>query len=1345
MDFLKFKLAAAKLRKKPRFGYDPKADLSRPELTGLIPNERDYDLGTPSLSRRENVTIVAANHSAETSLTLQLNWRPWQDSGLSPKQLVTLASSLTLSLRGSVYHYEHIETYHPSVSSAREGRIVQYGSSDSNLKFIISSPYRRMRILFRGHMKLLTDSNDSNELTFVKLSLVLSPTGQIFDFYTQFDEDCFKRMHHDNKLRRSFEQTLTDLQFQDRHEQLIRATGECTIFKNKDNKTKEILFYFGFHARHFLPSLDDDANTATGDELQIKRILGYLINGQAFHVGSNQIGDDRLDFGYTSYEVGYATEPIEKPTVIDWTLITETCTKMELQVSGQGKTLNCVGERRFGNVFSIEMNDKPGSAWLFFNDSRLRDPEQLSVAIQKSYDELQQGMKSGLINAINLSNRVCDGSQKPLVVSIRDLVCTSSDLVGSKAASLALLRLFSSRESSFQVPDGVVLTRYAYDGLLDHNDSLRAEIDKLERLIGSGDVGNLKLACESLQALVEQAELPVILRKELLDRLVSDLGGGSEEGLNGLTLAVRSSSWGEDQEDMSAAGQLSTVLGVTGGLDSILKAVRSCFASKFNYANVEYKRQHGLEPNSPMAVVVQVMVECEKAGVMFTCDPTTGDDQIITVTANYGLGESVVSGQSEPDLILLRRSEADLKIEEIKLGQKSVIIDADSLKGNRSNQYDKSKCCLAEDEVLKLARCGLNVARYFQCQRDVEWGFKGNQLYLFQSRPITGLDRFSEHELIHESEQPSKAELEFSTRANIGEVMPYALTPFTLTCSIMFWNVSGDRLLNLIGGFGDRRFSPECTASVLQDSYHNLFQLRCSIMFPMQQSNPEMDMVLKSMEVAFFGHEIDEESKKAVAEASKGLTPPPHLFHGLRYEWLTLSYRISPMAKIMREKGVVAGLRRDVTSLKLATSYQENKMLGLLNQIKNIYRPYLNIWFNHIWLMMIAGNTNMALSRFLSKFIKDPVQLSTAVSKFLGLGSDAVSAEIPERINKMASIIKKKGQQERDRFLEMSTNEALDYIRNSDEELDREFKLFIEKFGHRCYDEFELAEKSWAENKELVVDMLKKNCRVDGAASEEGRSKRLADIDQVIESLNLELGKKDRLVLKHLLGPRCSLMVAARERTKDILIEFHDVLRQATRMLAAELRENKRIPDVELFYYFFYDEIEPLIREPQPGLVVQAGLRRSMFKKVFKEPWRFDEIIPGYHLIPNHLKPSKELAEQVANAPKLFGSTASYGRVQAKVCLVKGYQELAKVREGDILVTHSTDIAFSPVFPLVVGIVTEVGGLISHGAVVAREYGLPSILGIPEVTRILEDGEEIVLDADNGVIIRLSKGAKPEA
>lgn len=1302
MDLLRYKLLVNKECRIKRFDYNPQGDLTKPLITGLLPSESIFDIGTPNKNRHENTTIIASNSTSKTSIILRFKWRPNSDFNL-----ITCISELTFTTGDLSYHYEHIETYTPVESRVRPGRLLQYGSRGSQLKFFIFRPYNRMRILFSGQM--VASDGQSN---FVKLNIVLTCTGNIIDFKHQIDADCFRQMYEANKPSRSLDAALSDLGLIDRHEQLVKLSGDFII--NNDTKSKQQLSNWGFYIRQF----NEDKTSA----MTTKRIYGHLNNGQVFHIGNNQLDRDQIGYGFTCFHSSPDTIPIDKPAVIDWDSIDDKTKELEFQVNGQTKSFKCKAVRRNDSspFFDLEMNGKQGWVLIDSNDNidTLNDIE----SIKQSFDEYQDGLKSGRI-VQQVSHD--DAQTKPLIVGLDEEVASSSELVGSKASSLAQLSKYSRvTKTSFCVPGGIVLTRFAHALIIDNNEQLIGEIKKLEDQVGDGNLENLREACEALQKLVEMTTLPEQLKLELTASLTTRYG----DKLNSIAFAVRSSSWGEDEDDMSAAGQLSTLLNVK-GIDTIFGAVLSCFASKFTYANVEYKRQHGLPLTLPMAVVIQEMVLCDKAGVMFTCDPTTGDDSELLITANFGLGESVVSGQSEPDSIMLKMLDGKQIIKQMSVGTKSVIID-----GENPRDYDRSKCCLNNEEIFKLGECGVAVAKYYRCQRDIEWGYKEEQLYLFQSRPITGLEGFTETELIHECDVTSRAELEYVSRANVGEVMPYAITPMTLTYCVSSWATLGFRLYNKFISQGS--FHPGSMSDLIYDSYHMFFSLRCSRLFPSVPG--EKPLIFRAMEVAMFGHEIGNQPE--LMEASAGLDQPENPFQGFRFDLYVADLRLIPFHTVLKEKYKIQALKEKMTALKLATGYDENKLIGLYNQMAEIKEYNERGWFNHILMILLSNESNAALTELLSRYIKDPVKLFTAVAKILGNTRNVLSAEIPERIKKMSQMIEAKGKAEAVKFTQMSTQEAIDYLENGDDgDLSKQFGSFLEKFGHRGYNEFELSGERWGENKGVIVDMLKKNCSGNSEFESAGGEKRKwLTIDEVVESLGLKLNFIDECRLKKIIAPRCQTRVATREITKDILVEYVDRERMACRMLAKELRKNLRIPDEDLFFYMTYDELLPIIQAPQPSIVAQAIRRRNMFK-IFKEPWKFDEIFCTRDLIPNHLKPSKELDADVANAPKLYGTPASSGRVQAKVCLIDGYKELDRMRAGDILLTHSTDIAFSPIFPLCSGVITEVGGLISHGAVVAREYGLPSVLGIPNVTRILEDGEEIILDADEGAIIRLDK------
>ena len=217
---------------------------------------------------------------------------------------------------------------------------------------------------------------------------------------------------------------------------------------------------------------------------------------------------------------------------------------------------------------------------------------------------------------------------------------------------------------------------------------------------------------------VANYKLPDFIRREIEDKLRLTFN----EYENRL-FAVRSSGASEDSEDMSAAGQMTTFLGVK-GLENIYESVMKCWSSQFSHIAVEYKRGYGQLINSPMAVVIQEMVNCDSAGVMFTCDPITGDERVIEITANYGLGESVVSASAEPDTI---RLSVDIKsnslskkrsvkgIESKTIGAKKTLIRLDENGGTFEEEInDKNNCCISDDLILRLGVSGLEVTKIIE-------------------------------------------------------------------------------------------------------------------------------------------------------------------------------------------------------------------------------------------------------------------------------------------------------------------------------------------------------------------------------------------------------------------------------------------------------------------------------------------------------------------------------------------------------------------------------------------------------------------------------------------------------
>ena len=229
-----------------------------------------------------------------------------------------------------------------------------------------------------------------------------------------------------------------------------------------------------------------------------------------------------------------------------------------------------------------------------------------------------------------------------LVLGLSEENAKSVELSGGKGSSLAVLMTFRQElvkekyQNQFNVANGVVVTTNAYQTLLEEYKDLRQQINVLEK---SSEVpkDELKTKCENLVNSVSNHKLPEIIGKQIETKLKNTFNDFENK-----LFAVRSSGASEDSEEMSAAGQMTTYLGVK-GLENIKQSVMKCWSSQFSFIAYEYKRGYGQPINSPMAVVIQEMIGCESAGVMFTCDPITGDERVIEITGNYGLGEVLLS------------------------------------------------------------------------------------------------------------------------------------------------------------------------------------------------------------------------------------------------------------------------------------------------------------------------------------------------------------------------------------------------------------------------------------------------------------------------------------------------------------------------------------------------------------------------------------------------------------------------------------------------------------------------------------------------------------------------------
>ena len=266
----------------------------------------------------------------------------------------------------------------------------------------------------------------------------------------------------------------------------------------------------------------------------------------------------------------------------------------------------------------------------------------LCFVVEETFNEFEKAKNNLQTDSIYMKT-----TKKHLVVSLDENCAQLTELTGGKGSSLAQLKSISET-ADWQVPNAVIVTSDAYQAQKDSILNFSEKIESFEKQIACKD--NVERSCEEFVKWFSNTELNEMIKEALVEKMASEFGANWKEML----FAVRSSAASEDSAEMSAAGQMTTYLGVTGGLEALSGAIVRCWASQFAFVPVEYKRGYGQPIDSPMAVVVQAMVDCTAAGVIFTASPVDGDERLLTITSNFGLGESVVSASAEPDTFSLQ-------------------------------------------------------------------------------------------------------------------------------------------------------------------------------------------------------------------------------------------------------------------------------------------------------------------------------------------------------------------------------------------------------------------------------------------------------------------------------------------------------------------------------------------------------------------------------------------------------------------------------------------------------------------------------------------------------------------
>lgn len=345
------------------------------------------------------------------------------------------------------------------------------------------------------------------------------------------------------------------------------------------------------------------------------------------------------------------------------------------------------------------------------------------------------------------------------------------------------------------------------------------------------------------------------------------------------------------------------------------------------------------------------------------------------------------------------------------------------------------------------------------------------------------------------------------------------------------------------------------------------------------------------------------------------------------------------------------------------------------------------------------------------------------IAVILGSMSNVESANVPEMMQEIAGKIVSSSK--RDEFLKVDNDKAVGWMKENCIEVHKLFEAFMTRHGHRSINELDFIAVPWSSTPEQVIAMIKSNLRI--GATTGGMEKKTISNEEIMQNIKTPLGGIAKALLKFLL-PKCQRGVQNREETKSKLVFVVNEVRRAISYLGLKMVHEGLLPDRNLIFHLSTNEIRDLLATRDWKFVMKATRRQKMFVKL--NELKFSVLNFG---LPKPLE--RYSSKYVASGDVLVKGVPVCGGVyKGRACVCKNFAEAEKIQKGDILITYGTDIGWSPYFPILGGICTEIGGLISHGAVVAREYGLPCIVSASFATDIIKDGQIVTLNADEGTI-----------
>ncbi|PGU10200.1 phosphoenolpyruvate synthase [Bacillus cereus] len=861
------------------------------------------------------------------------------------------------------------------------------------------------------------------------------------------------------------------------------------------------------------------------------------------------------------------------------------------------------------------------------------------------------------------------------VLDFQEIEKTQLFLVGGKGLNLGEL----SNIQGIQVPEGFCVTTIGYEKAIERNKVFQTLLNQLA-MLKIEDRDQIGEVSKKIREGIMAVEIPV----DIVESVAHSLSRFGNE----YAYAVRSSATAEDLPYASFAGQQDTYLNII-GKENILQHIKKCWASLFTDRAVIYRMQNGFDHNQvSICVVVQKMVFPEASGILFTADPITSNRKVLSIDASFGLGEVLVSGLVSAD---------NYKIKEGEIVDKMIATKKIAMYGRKEGGTETKQIAvnqqfaqtLTDQQILQLARLGRQIEAYFGCPQDIEWCVVDDTFYIVQSRAITTL-----YPIPEVNDGGNHVYISVGHQQMMTDAMkPLGLSFFLLTTSAPMRKAGGRLFVDAT----QRLASPASRDYLINTLGKSDPLIRDALTIVIEREN-------------FIKLLPDDEKEKDLSKS----VPPANS---------------QPQAE--NDPEIVTNLIKNsqLSIEELKQNMQMKSGVDVLDFILEDIKQLRKVLFSpqSIAVIMAGMNASSWMNEKMEQWLGEKNAadvLSQSVQHNITSEMGLALLDVADMVRPYPEVIAYLQHVEDDSFLD-----ELIQFKGGEKARDA-IDAFLNKYGMRCSGEIDITKTRWSEQPATIIPMILNHIRdFEAGASkrkfEEGLQEALKKEEELLERLqHLPDGNQKVEETKRMIR-NIRNFIGYREYPKYGMIHRYFIYKQALLKEAEKLVQNHVINEIEDIYYLTFEELHEVVRTNKLDYKIIHKQKNdyNLYEKL--TPPRV--ITSDGEIITGKYKRENLPAEAIAGLP------VSSGVVEGRARVILNMED-ANLEDGDILVTAFTDPGWTPLFVSIKGLITEVGGLMTHGAVIAREYGLPAVVGVENATKRIKDGQRIRVHGTEGYI-----------